>query len=1181
MAVDRERLEALFHHAADLTPEERTPFLHAQCAGNAELRRELDALLVGVDDSFLEEVPTLSHESERQLMQRMAASARADDDLPPRIGPFTVVSLLGQGGMGLVYEARQEQPSRTVAVKVIRSTFASDEVRRRFLHEGEVLGRLRHPSIAQVFEVGSAEMAAGVTVPYLAMEFISGARSLTDYAEHHDLNLNDRLELFAEVVDGVEHGHQRGIVHRDLKPNNILVDEDGHPKIIDFGLARCLAEDSDLVSMHTRTGQAMGSPPYMSPEQFGGRSDAVRRASDVYSLGVLLYKLISGRLPYDLHGRSMLEIATIVREQPPRKLSSTTLDLRADLDTIIDKALQKEPHRRYESAGALAADVRRFLRHEPIEARPASALYMLRLFARRHRFLVSSVVAVLVVFVAATVISLQFAYDASARAHETNRTNYSLRITATARALEAEDLIGARRELALAPREFEGWEQRHLEARTRPESMVLTALPEDPTQIRSLSVSSDSRWIATSHEGTVRVWDRHSGAVVIEHPAPVTGHRPLTFVQPDRLLITQRFDDGTHTYLLSVPDGAELRAWSVTGQMPTSHMVPQPVATADGSRVVRMTLDHLEVLDATSTAWPVVASRPASHRTRQTNDETMLDRDSPLGLVAPRRLIAAQNAAPSRDVLLLHLDDLRVIGRLPMAGALVEDFAAAPDGSTLFVAAGQRGVFAFDLDHPAEPPVTFPLRSARDAAHSVAVSSDGARLLVGSKSGAVTLWAPSTLRRLGSLTAHDAASADCFFLDEDQSMVTASPDGTARVFDRGLFSTPELLTGHRSFVYSVQFVGDGQRLVSGGWDGFDPPPGTPSWGAVRWWDTATGHEIGAWRAPDMRVFEVAELPHSDRVLVVAGITKKPRLNRRDTLFAMSRSTGRITARRHLPSARTVRVSPRGDLLAVREHGGRTRFPELKTHVLDARTLETVATFDFGMEAGFSPDGRTLALADARTLRLIEANSWRTLWSVDLTAGEPSDPSEVKSLAFAPAGDRVALGREGRVTVHASGNGELVAQIGELGSGILTVTFAPDSRRLFAGTAAGGLLVLDAVSNELITELRGHGEYVKSIAVSADGETVVTASGDTTLRIWETQPIARRLEARRARREQVARLRPRVLALLDDEGLTVEAAVERLEAEPQLDDREREVALQLLLGESLARDPDPLGEKVVR
>jgi tetratricopeptide (TPR) repeat protein len=363
-------------------------------------------------DGFLE-TPALEVAAQALAMSAAAAGETVittSRSLPAAIGRYRIVRLLGEGGMGTVYEAEQEQPRRFVALKVIRPGLATPERLRRFTHEAQALGRLQHPGIAQIYEASTADTGLGPQ-PYFAMELIRGW-PLHQYAAANQLNTQQRLVLMVKICEAVHHAHQRGVIHRDLKPGNIVVDESGQPKILDFGVSRVTESDAQA-TRQTDLGQIVGTLAYMSPEQVLADPLEVDTRSDVYSLGVILYELLSGRLPYDVNRRQLHEAAQTIREEDPTSLSSLSRHYRGDVETIVGKALEKDKGRRYASAEDLAADIQRYLSDEPITARPPSASYQLQKFARRHRAFVAGVTAVFVALVAGVAASTSQAIRAN------------------------------------------------------------------------------------------------------------------------------------------------------------------------------------------------------------------------------------------------------------------------------------------------------------------------------------------------------------------------------------------------------------------------------------------------------------------------------------------------------------------------------------------------------------------------------------------------------------------------------------------------------------------------------------------------------------------------------------------------------------------------------------------------
>lgn len=325
------------------------------------------------------------------------------DSAPTEIGAYRIIREIGRGGMGIVYEAQQRQTERTVALKVIRSGHTAPSALRRFEHEARFLARLQHPGIAQIFEAGTARTDLG-TQPYFAMEFVRG-RALRNYADTARLDSRQRLEIMASVCDAVHHAHQKGVIHRDLKPSNILVDEHAQPKVLDFGVARATDADLRATTLQTNMGQLVGTVPYMSPEQVSGDPAEMDTRSDVYALGVVTYELLSGALPYQFKNQMIPEAVRAIREDDPTPLSSIDAAFRGDVETIVAKALEREKARRYQSAAEFATDIRRYLRDEPVSARPPSAIYQARKFARRNKALVGAAAVVFVAFAAAAAVS--------------------------------------------------------------------------------------------------------------------------------------------------------------------------------------------------------------------------------------------------------------------------------------------------------------------------------------------------------------------------------------------------------------------------------------------------------------------------------------------------------------------------------------------------------------------------------------------------------------------------------------------------------------------------------------------------------------------------------------------------------------------------------------------------------
>jgi len=405
-----ERLRELFLAARELAAGERARFLEQACGGDGPLRAEVERLLTHAEQAgmFLES-PAISADLG---LEQLADTPGPQPDAPGALAQaetiegYRIVRTVGAGGFGIVLEAEQERPvRRRVALKVLREGLGSAQVLARFAAERQALARMEHPGIARVLDAGATSAGR----PFFALEFVDG-ESLTAWCARQGTGLRGRLELFVQACAAVQHAHQKGIIHRDLKPSNVLVTEvDGAPqvKVIDFGIAKAVGQHLLGESLSTRTGQIVGTPAYMSPEQAAGGGDDVDTRSDVYALGALLYELLTGGPPFDpgrLARATPAEFQRILLEEdPPRPSarsersgasSGAARALEGDLDWIVLRALEKQREQRYSTAAELGADVGRFLADEPVLARPPSAAYRLRKLARRHRAAFAAAVAV-------------------------------------------------------------------------------------------------------------------------------------------------------------------------------------------------------------------------------------------------------------------------------------------------------------------------------------------------------------------------------------------------------------------------------------------------------------------------------------------------------------------------------------------------------------------------------------------------------------------------------------------------------------------------------------------------------------------------------------------------------------------------------------------------------------------
>lgn len=760
------RHQGLFERCMELEGEaQQREFLARECGADSELAREVQELLGFAHEpagAFSEDGLDGAREQMEQLVDSAFApevsehESHVEDWCPERIGPYQVLRVLGRGGMGVVYEALQSTPRRKVAVKLVHPAFATRTVKARFRQEVEVLGRLHHPGIAQVFEGDTFDSGQGVQ-PYLAMELVEG-QTLMDYVHGAGLDLRERVALLSEICDAVAHAHERGIVHRDIKPANVMVTEDGRTKLLDFGIARVI--DGDLVSetIMTSEGQLMGTVSYMSPEQVSGDLSDVGPASDVYSLGALGLELLSGRLPHDTVGMTITAAIRTVSHEPARKLRSLLPGAPRDMEVVLGKALEHRLVDRYPSARALGADLRRFLETKPIQARAPGLLDRSSKFVRRNPLLVGAAAAVTAALLIGIVSTGREADRAQRNLYPARTllgTQAALEAGGAARALEWADLSSPD-ELGL---DLRGWEWYFLNSfRGRAQVMELAG-----NYVAAPNWHPREAHIATADAEGLVVLDAQSGAELSRCRFGQDQEYPP-------LVLSVAFDpSGTR---LAFCGYMTVGVWVVGEEQPLWvewGVVNEGIVWANdgescvfaGHRVMRRDADTGSVLASTPEDDPHYELLKGVGKSP---DGTQFL----VGRLRPNALLA------------LDLESLSVVQTLDGHDTSISSTAWSPDGKRGITTAFDGTVRVWDLEVGGPSRL---LTQQKSAVTCAAWHPSGDRIATSSYDSAVRVFEAEYGAEINRLEGHVNQSLSLAWQPDGTHLASASKDGTLRVWD--------------------------------------------------------------------------------------------------------------------------------------------------------------------------------------------------------------------------------------------------------------------------------------------------------------------------------------------------------------------------------------------------------------
>ncbi len=672
------------------------------------------------------------------------------------VGGFTILSLLGSGGMGAVYTAQQHSPSRRVAVKVFAANTARNSALKRFRRESEILARLDHPSIARVIAAGVIETKIdGVTRPYFAMELVEGGHAITQWTAQANPTLKQLIEAFAVACEAVGSGHRRGIVHLDLKPANLLIDNDGRLHVIDYGIAKSLdVLEGELAQSSATESTAstvdvhlVGTPQYMSPEQFTNTGSNIDSRSDVYSLGLILYELLTTQLPYETHGHSLVSIARIVSEVPPIAPRRYDATLPRGLSAIALKALEKSPDARYGTASELADDLRRWLLDEPVLATRPSAMTALRHFARKNRVIALCIAASVLVIIASAIASVAFAFSASASAVLATEGTARANMRAASASLAANEPADALVHLKKVPLSARGWEARHLHAKL--------------SNVDLLSPIGMEVLVVEVIEAT--------GEVICGIPQPFLEIVDPTGKHPPEFIDFRSFDSDLNicvTALDASPDGGTIVLVNRGGSM-----LLWDRATSSLTRIGEA---HY--------AWGAhLGSALCGVRIDGTVDLFTADGASLIASCAGR--------FETRDV------------------------ARSADGRLLLIASLDGSVRAMDVDvAKATISERWMVGSRTGGGRSVALSPAGTLAVLAGNTGRVTQFDPATGATLAEEYIPGGTIFELAISPDERTIAASSWTNTVRLIERDTLRVKSVMSGTHLHVWGIAFSADGSRL---------------------------------------------------------------------------------------------------------------------------------------------------------------------------------------------------------------------------------------------------------------------------------------------------------------------------------------------------------------------------------